>query len=239
MRRQALPVPPIKPAPRTAPLQIEYVPPYSLHQMPGAPRKHSKSQITSLTKSIEAFGFNVPVLIDGAQRIIAGHARVEVAKKIGMDNIPTIRIEHLSEAQVKAFLIADNRLAELSTWDELALGVILLDLSELDLDFDLEATGFAMAEIELRIEGLTKSSDEDPPPITASSETLVTGVGDVWQLGQHILMCGSSLSETDYEALMGQDQAALVVTDPPLMCDLRSRLWPWPVQAPRVRHGPW
>src|SRR5688572_14503360 len=134
----------VKPARRNAPLQIEYLSPGNLQPMPGTPRKHPKSQIRSLIKSIEAFGFNVPVLIDGTQRIIAGHARVEAAKKIGMDNIPAIRVEHLSEAQVKAFLIADNRLAELSTWDEQALGAILLDLNELELDFDLEATGFAM-----------------------------------------------------------------------------------------------
>jgi DNA modification methylase len=187
----------VKPARRNAPLQIENLSPGNLQPMPGTPRKHPKSQIRSLIKSIEAFGFNVPVLIDGTQRIIAGHARVEAAKKIGMDNIPAIRVEHLSEAQVKAFLIADNRLAELSTWDEQALGAILLDLNE------------------LRIEGLTESGDDEKPPVLATDEVAITGAGDVWQLGKHMLMCGSSLSGTDYEALMGQDQAALVVTDPP------------------------
>ena len=205
--------PSIRP-PRRNELQIEYVQPASLHPMPGAPRKHPKSQITSLVKSIKAFGFNVPLLIDGTQRIITGHARLEAAKKVGMDSVPAIRVEHLSEAQVRAFLVADNRLAELSTWDERALGEILLDLSVLDLNFDLEATGFAAAEIELRIEGLVQCSDDDLPQVTATNEPSVTSAGDVWQLGKHVLMCGNSLSGTDYEALMSQEQAALVVTDP-------------------------
>jgi hypothetical protein len=196
-------------------LHIEYVKPDSLRPMPGAPRKHPRSQMTKLVKSINAFGFIVPVIIDGTQRIITGHARLEAAKKLGMDSVPAIRVEHLSEAQVRAFLVADNRLAELSTWDERALGEILLDLSSLDLDFDLEATGFAAAEIELRIEGLVECLDEDLPSVTATNEPSVTSAGDVWQLGKHILMCGSSLSETDYAALMGQEKAALVVTDPP------------------------
>ncbi|WP_431285053.1 site-specific DNA-methyltransferase [Humitalea sp. 24SJ18S-53] len=206
---------PIKPPRCNATLQIEYVPPGSINPMPGAPRKHPASQIRSLVKSIKAFGFNVPILIDGDQRIIAGHARVEAAKKFGMDAVPVIRVEHLSEGQVKAFIIADNRLAELSTWDEQALGAILLDLSGLDLDFDLEATGFAMAEIELRIESLVEGAEEETPPVDVATDSPITHVGDVWRLGQHILMCGNSLSDADYAKLMGQDSAALVLTDPP------------------------
>jgi hypothetical protein len=205
----------IKPPPRTATLQIEYLPPGNLTPMPGAPRKHPASQIRSLRKSIEAFGFIAPILLDADGRIIAGHARVDAAKKLGLDTVPVVRVEHLNEAQIKAFLVADNRLAELSSWDEQALGAILLDLSSLDLDFDLEATGFAMAEIELRIEGLQESVDEEAPPVVVVTDQPITRTGDVWRLGQHVLMCGNALSEADYPALMGPDQAALVVTDPP------------------------
>src|SRR5579872_880072 len=98
---------------RNAPLQIEYVSTTALTPMPGAPRRHPKSQITSLTKSIRAFDFVVPVLIDGAGRIVAGHARVAAAKALGMVELPAIRVEHLSDAQIKAFLVADGRLAEM------------------------------------------------------------------------------------------------------------------------------
>ena len=105
----------IKPPPRTATLQIEYLPPGNLTPMPGAPRKHPASQIRSLRKSIEAFGFIAPILLDADGRIIAGHARVDAAKKLGLDTVPVVRVEHLNEAQIKAFLVADNRLAELSS----------------------------------------------------------------------------------------------------------------------------
>lgn len=200
---------------RNAALQIEHIPPASLTSMPGTARKHPKSQIRSLAKSIQAFGFAAPVLIDGAQRIIAGHARIEAAKQLGMDTVPVIRIEHLNDAQIKAFALADNRLAELSRWDERALGAVLLDLSGLELNFDIEATGFAMPEIELLIEGLSGDPEEDTPPIAVGVGRPIAGAGDLWQLGPHRLLCGNALSEADYATLMGPDSAGLVVTDPP------------------------
>jgi DNA modification methylase len=198
---------------RNAPLKVAYVPISFLRPMPGAPRRHPKSQIQSLTKSIEAFGFNVPVLIDGDGRIIAGQARIEAAKRCGLSEVPAIRIEHLSEPQIKAFMLADNRLAELGSWDDQALGSILLELSGLSLDFDIEATGFAVAEIELKIEGLDLAEKPEELPVTFGPPIVV--LGELWILGKHRLLCADSLEEDNWTMLMSQERAALVVTDPP------------------------
>jgi DNA modification methylase len=208
------PMPKNTPQLRNAQLQIEYLLITSLKPMPGSPRRHPKSQIQSLTKSITAFGFNVPVLVDGDERIVAGHARVEAAKRCGLAEVPAIRVEHLNEAQLKAFMVADNRLAELGSWDDPALGLILVELADLDLDFDIEATGFALAEIELRIEGLGDDAGEQEE-IVATSGPPVTQPGDLWMLGSHRLLCGNALEDADWTTLMSGDQAALVVTDPP------------------------
>ena len=199
---------------RNAPLHTEYAATASLTPMPGAPRQHPKSQIRALTKSFEAFGQVLPILIDGDSRIVSGHAQWDVARRLGMAEVMVIRIEYLSQPQTKALMIALNRLADLSKWDDQALGTILLDLHGLDLDFDIEATGFAEIEIELRIEGLdgTEDTEEDLPPATGPA---ITRASDLWQLGDHRLLCANALDETSWTRLMGTDLAALVVTDPP------------------------
>ena len=195
-------------------LAIDYLPLAALTPDPRSPRQHGKRQLRALAGSIAAFGFNVPVLIDGDGTIIAGHARVAAAGVLGLTTIPVIRIEHLDDAAIRAFMIADNRLGELSEWDDLVLGTALRDLAASDLSFDLEATGFAMAEIDLRIEGLDDAGDDSadvlPPPGVA-----VTRAGDLWQLGPHRLLCGDALLASSWTELMGEEQAALVLTDPP------------------------
>lgn len=200
---------------RNAPLQIEYLSTDSLKPTPGAPRLHPKSQIKSLIKSIQAFGFNVPILVDGDNQIIAGHARLEAASKLGLMELPVIRMEHLTALQLKAFMVAENRLAELGAWDERALSTILLELSEIDLDFDIEATGFALAEIELKIEGLEQPLEEEQEQILVSSGVPVAQIGDLWVMGNHRLMCGNSLTPETWSSLMDGAHAALVMTDPP------------------------
>ena len=199
---------------RNTPLHSELVPITTLLPMPGAPRHHPKSQIRALTKSFEAFGQVLPILIDADNRIISGHAQWEVARLLGMPEAMVVRIEYLSEPQVKALMVALNRLGDLSKWDDTALKTILLELHELDLEFDIEATGFAEIEIELRIEGLD-STDAPEDDIVVASGAAVTRPGDLWQLGKHRLLCGSSLDEAIWAELMGPDLAALVVTDPP------------------------
>ena len=135
---------------RNTRLKSEYVAATALKPMPGAPRRHPKSQIRALMKSIEAFGQVLPILVDEQSRTISGHAQLEAATRLGLTEVLVIRIEYLSEPQTKALMIALNRLADLSTWDDKALGTVRLELSELNLDFDLEATGFSLAEIELK-----------------------------------------------------------------------------------------
>jgi len=185
---------------------------------PRNPRQHSPQQIRQIARSIEAFGFNVPVLVDTNMKVIAGHGRVMACQQLGIEQVPTIRLEHLTEAQARAFMIADNRLTENSVWNDRLLAEQLKQLSALDLDFSIEATGFEIGEIDLRIEGLTPESDgTDPadalPVVTA--ERAISRAGDLWLLGRHRVYCGDALDETAYAALMQAEQAAMVITDPP------------------------
>ena len=202
-------------SPRNAPLHTEYMATSTLLPMPGAPREHPKSQIRALTKSFEAFGQVLPILIDGESRIVSGHAQLEVAQRLGMSEVMVIRIEYLSEPQTKALMIALNRLGDLSNWNEQALSTILLDLHELDLDFDIEATGFTEIEIELRIDGIDDLTEPDEDQILVGDGPTITTLGDLWQLGDHRLLCGDALKEKSWFALMGEELAALVVTDSP------------------------
>jgi ParB-like chromosome segregation protein Spo0J len=117
---------------------------------PRNPRLHSERQIKQIVRSIQAFGFNVPVLADRDGQLLAGHGRVQAARRLGLREVPVIRLEHLTPEQARAFSIADNRLAESSSWDDRLLAEVFRDLASVDLSLDLEATGFTMAEIDLR-----------------------------------------------------------------------------------------
>src|SRR6202171_965251 len=143
-------------------LVVEQIPVGLLRPDPQNPRHHNARQIGQIARSIESFGFNVPVLIDRDNKVLAGHGRVLALQRLGRTETPVIRLEHLTPAQARAFNIADNRLTEAASWDDRLLGEILHDLSAQDLDFSIEATGFSMAEIDLRIEALSES-----PPGTA------------------------------------------------------------------------
>src|SRR5438270_5577962 len=135
-------------------LLIEHVPVEQLRPDPRNPRLHSERQLKQIARSIDTFGFNVPVLADREGNLLAGHGRVEAARRLGFREIPVIWLEHLTPEQARAFSIADNRLAETSSWDDRLLGEVLRDLATVELNFDLEATGFTMGEIVLRFEGL-------------------------------------------------------------------------------------
>jgi len=184
---------------------------------PANPRLHTPRQIRQIARSITVFGFNVPVLIDANLKVIAGHGRVLACRELGLQEVPTIALEHLSGAQARAFMIADNRLSENSLWDERLLAEQLRELSLLDLEFSLEATGFEMGEIDLKIEGLTSPSDEEDPAdaIPTRAGPTVSEVGDLWLLGRHRVYCGSALDESVYAVLMRDKRAAAVFTDPP------------------------
>jgi ParB-like chromosome segregation protein Spo0J len=144
--------------------QIVYRPIAGLKLDPMNPRFHSPRQVRQIARSIEAFGFNVPVLIDADSKVIAGHGRILACQSLGWSEVPTISLDHLSEAQARAFMIADNRLTENSVWDDRLLAEQFRALSVLDLGFSLEATGFDMGEIDLRIEGLNSPAPDDQDP---------------------------------------------------------------------------
>jgi ParB-like chromosome segregation protein Spo0J len=128
-----------------SPLAIHYLPIESLAPDPKNARVHGRRQLRQIAESIQTFGFNVPVLIDAERRVIAGHGRLEAAKRLGLKEVPTIRLEHLSEMQKQAFMIADNRLTEIASWDDRLLAEQLRALASVDLDFDIETIGFDMA----------------------------------------------------------------------------------------------
>jgi DNA modification methylase len=157
--------------------------------------------------------------VDRDSNVVAGHCRILAARLLGMHEVPTIRLEHLTPAQAQAFMIADNRLTEIALWDDQLLAEQLKILSELDLNFSLEITGFTMGEIDLRIEGLsiTEEGQEDPADKLPSLPTgqPVTSPGDLWLLDRHRLLCGNALESNDYRTLMNGTMAAIVFTDPP------------------------
>ena len=176
-------------------------------------RTHSDAQVAQIAASIKEFGFTNPVLIDETGSIIAGHGRVMAARKLAIAEVPSIRLTHLTEAQKKAYVIADNKLALNAGWDDEMLAVELTDLK--DMGFDLDLTGFSTDEIEALLapvgtEGLT---DEDAVPEVP--EAAVTVLGDVWLLGKHRVMCGDSTSVDAVEKLMDGQKAQTFFIDPP------------------------
>lgn len=199
-------------------LNVTYQCVSALKPYPGNARTHSNKQIRQIAKSIKQFGFTTPVLIDDFDQIIAGHGRVRAAELLGLDEVPTIRLDYLSDAEQQAYIIADNRLAELAGWDREILAIELQNLTALNLDFDVEVTGFDTGEIDLLIEGLETASDEDEAdalPPADEPKPPVSRLGDLWLLGPHRLLCGDATSAADYGRLLDGHQAQMVFTDPP------------------------
>jgi DNA modification methylase len=182
------------------------------------PRRHNKQQIRQIANSIKAFGFNVPILIDPDGNIIAGHGRSLAARELGVTEVPTLSLDHLTPAQARAFMIADNRLTEIATWDDRLLAQQLKDLSLLGVDFNLELTGFEMDEIDLRIaslDGLPKHDDPADAVPEIPTSPPISKIGDLWVLGRHRLLCGNALDPAAFAVLMGEERAAMVFSDPP------------------------
>ncbi len=176
-------------------------------------RTHSDVQVAQIAASIREFGFTNPVLLDEANGIIAGHGRVLAARKLGMQDVPAIRLAHLTEAQKRAYVIADNKLALNAGWDEELLRLELKDLQ--DLNFDVALTGFSTEELDALMappgtEGLT-----DPDAVPEAPEHPVSVPGDVWLLGRHRLACGDCTDALVVEKALGGVKPHLMVTDPP------------------------
>lgn len=195
---------------------IESARPSSLKPNPANARTHSEKQISKVAASIRDLGFNNPVLVNADNMIIAGHARVAAAKELGLERIPIVRLAHMSAAEVRAYVLADNRLAELSDWDSEILATELEALAALDLGFELELTGFSMPEIDQVIE-TSKGSPSETSTLDHSLEPLtqpVTRPGDIWCLGAHRLMCGNAFLAETYEALLAGEEADKIFVDP-------------------------
>jgi DNA modification methylase len=198
-------------------IAIEQMAPTDLEPYARNARTHSVKQIAQIAASIRTFGFNNPVLIDKHNVIIAGHGRVEAAKPLGLETVPVIRLEHLSEAEKRAYILADNKLAEKAGWDAEILAIELQNLIDLDLDFDISVTGFDMPEIDVLIGDLDATSQK-PDPADAVPEVTgpaITRPGDIWQIGPHRLICADATSPETYARLLNGEKAQLIFTDPP------------------------
>ena len=190
-------------------IELEQLVPYARNA-----RTHSDSQVAQIAGSIAEFGFVNPVLIGGDNIIIAGHGRVMAAKKLGLKTVPTIKLDHLTENQRRALVIADNKIAENAGWDEELLRLELQNLA--NEDFDLDLLGFDDVELDDLLASLDDNEaaalDENIPEI---QENPVSRTGDIWIMGEHRLLCGDSTSEADMKKLMGGELADMVFTDPP------------------------
>jgi len=198
-------------------LEVTYTPVSSLKPYLPNARHHTRRQIRQIADSIEAFGFTNPVLIDGEHQIIAGHGRVAAADLLGLECVPTIRLENLSEEERRAYVITDNRLAELSSWDKDMLKMELGELAALDLDIDLEVTGFATGEIDVLIRDTDDESSWETPQDKPGrvEDNAISQPGDLFLLGRHRLLCGDATRAECYEQLLEGEKAEMVFTDPP------------------------
>ena len=196
-------------------MQIQQIPPSSLRPYARNARVHSRRQIRKIARSIEKFGFVNPVLVSDDLEIIAGHGRVAAAILLGLKTVPVLKLSHLSEADRRAYVIADNKLALDAGWDRETLAIELQGL--IDVGFEVELTGFEVPEIDIVLESANEPArepgreDQVPEP----PKTPVTRHGDCWRLGAHRLLCADARADTSYADLLGTDQADVVFTDPP------------------------
>ena len=197
--------------------KIEMRPVAALKPYPGNARTHSRKQVRQIADSIARFGFTNPVLISDDSEIVAGHGRVLAARQLGLDAVPTVRLSHLSKEERRAYVLADNKLAQNAGWDSEILAIELQAL--IDIDFDVTLTGFSLAEVDLTLdrarESSTDTTDNPADAVPETPEVAVSRSGDLWQLGRHRLLCGDARSAADVERLMGDEHADLIFTDPP------------------------
>ena len=195
---------------------VELIPLDHLRPYPGNPRTHSKQQIRQIAASIKRFGFTSPLLVSDDMEMIAGSARLRAAHELDMKEVPVIRLSHLNADERRAYVIADNQLALKAGWDQELLAMEVQAL--INLDFEVEPLGFDVPEIDIILEShastqISKANKDDMVP--AISQTEVTRLGDVWQLGRHRLVCGDARDASAYDALLGDEEVGLIFTDPP------------------------
>lgn len=201
-------------------LTINYIAVSDIRPYKSNPKLHKNKQIQQIVNSISEFRFNNPILIDEENIIIAGHGRLLAAKHLNMLQVPAIQLTHLSEAQKRAYRIADNKLTENGEWDFDLLKLEFEDLDSLELDFNLDITGFDTADIDIMLDESLIDKDSKPDeransvPFIPENEIL-SKEGDIWQLGKHRIICGNSLDKAVFELLFQDKKASMVFTDPP------------------------
>lgn len=183
-------------------------------------RTHSKAQLRQLAQSIERYGWTNPILVDDDNRILAGHGRLEAAKALGHQEVPCLRLSGMSEAERRAYVIADNQLALKAGWDKGLLALELQELTILDIELDMTITGFELPEIDLIIKEAADADPKGAEPQDEGAEAPVDGpavseLGDVWVLGRHRLLCGDAKDAAAVANLMAGGQADMIFTDPP------------------------
>jgi ParB-like chromosome segregation protein Spo0J len=198
--------------------KIERLPTDSLKPYGRHARTHSDEQIAMIMGSVAAFGFVGAIIADENSRILAGHGRWEAAKRLGYADVPVVRVGHLTEDEIRAFIIADNRLAERAGWDREVLAIEFQHLTQLDLGFELDVTGFSVGEIDLII-GEAEEAEAGIDPADEIPDThdrkVVSRLGDLWLLGRHRLLCGNALAAGSYETLLAGRKTRMVLSDPP------------------------
>lgn len=201
-------------------LTIDYIPPSELKPSTTNARVHSEQQIAKIAESLKAFGFVAPVVVDASSEVIIGHGRLAAALLAGLPAIPVVRIDHLSDAQTRALRIADNRLAELSNWDEALLAsefTALLDFDPGEINFEVEVTGFSFPEIDQLIEAGKDEDDADPDDQLEPgfNGPTVSRLGDIWILGEHSILCGDARENENWQRLVGASFARTAICDVP------------------------
>jgi DNA modification methylase len=202
-------------------VNIEMLPIDAVKEYDRNPRTINDAAIDAVAKSIQAFGFKIPILIDANNVIIAGHTRLRAARKLGLTEVPTIRAADLTPDQVKALRIADNKVASLTSWDMELLPIELADLK--GVDFDLSVLGFSAEDLAAIMAPAGTEGQTDPDDVPAPPDAATTVPGDIWVLGNHRLMCGDSSRPEDLDRLLDGQSIHLVNTDPPYNVKVEPR----------------
>ncbi len=178
-------------------------------------KQHSEAQVAQIAASIREFGWGAPILIDGQNNVIAGHGRLLAARKLGITEVPVVPMEHLTDTQRRALILADNKIGENASWEDELLGIELSELK--DAGFDLGLTGFSTEEWEALIAGEEPNKDglTDDDAVPELSENPISQTGDLWILGEHKLLCGDATKADDYKLLLGEELVDMTFTDPP------------------------
>ena len=197
------------------PIHIEYQPIDALVPYARNAKQHSDAQVAQIAASIREFGWGAPILIDGQNNVIAGHGRLLAARKLGITEVPVVPMEHLSDTQRRALILADNKIGENATWENELLGLELAELQE--AGFDLGLTGFSPEEWDALIAGedATKDGLTDEDAIPEAPVEPISQAGDIWILGEHKLICGDATKLEHYQALLGDELVDMAFTDPP------------------------